>query len=286
MYDWSFGSSDVEYADLSSLEDYADTFDGDRLKGLIFHVSRCGSTALANAFRPVNRTLVISESGVLTRLVRVDNLNKLVIPSSRRACLARGFLGAVLKEHPGRNIVIKFPSLVSSNIAAVREMFPDIRWCFSSRRPSDIFTSLKRAPSGWLRSLMSDRLRSAEAASHRGDHVNIRERCAPLLTTYFRNAIANADKYASFLDYEDFGQQSVSAIVYSFLNLEPDAAYDAAIHNSLASYSKSLEKKPFVPEPSTGMGVTGIRELDEAYDDYRSFIRHFAERHIGAPGVC
>ncbi len=270
MYDWALRAVDARCTRLDILEEYAQDFDDEKLRAIIFHVARCGSTALANAFRSVGRTLVISESTALSQIVRTDNASLLALSVPQRATLARGFLAAVLKEYPAAFIALKMPSIVSWSVQSALDVLPAAPWCFLSRRPTDVIASLDRNGSQLLSNPQRARtllykLTGIPAARDLAPRLIV----AHLLTRYLQTASSAASDGAIFLDYEHFTVDRVSTIVHSLLGVRPDQATRDAIATSLSVYSKSPVPRLFVPPPMSEPGVTGIDALDDAYEAYR-----------------
>jgi hypothetical protein len=97
--------------------------------GLIFHISRCGSTLLANALKKANQVLVVSEPR------RVTETLLLRLPSG----------GA---DEPEK-LVIKFTSI---NILAMRQMrtwWPDVPCVVVVRDPAEVMVAYEKG-GGWM----------------------------------------------------------------------------------------------------------------------------------------
>ncbi len=115
------------------------------------------------------------------------------------------------------------------------------------------------------------RLRTALVADIKTD-PDFRRRCAPVLAAYFQQAVACAEDQTLYLDYDFFDHRSVSSVLYTVLQTKRTAESDAAIACSLQYYSKTVDKRPFVREPTPIERLTGVAKLDEAYAEYRCFI--------------
>jgi hypothetical protein len=277
MYDWTIDSTEFLFTDAAVLEEYADAFDDAKVRGIIFHMSRCGSTAIANAFRETDRTLVLSESAALSRIVRGDEFNPLQLEPSQRITLARGFLAAVLKEFPSNALVIKMPSFASWDVGYVASLFPNAPWLFSSRAPGDVMASLESSPSRWHKTI-STNTNMIHTLGFTPE-TEIRIITARILTRFLTSSMSAANARAHFLDYAELTADTVSSLVYTFLNIEPTPERFKRVEQSLTYYSKSLNRRPFEKknEPSVS---SGVRELDEIYEKYLAFIA--ARRHRAA----
>jgi hypothetical protein len=282
MYDWAVSRPDV-YTNMEVLTAYADRFEEDKLRGAIFHMSRCGSTAIANAFRAVERVLVISESRILTSIILPEAYGGIAASAPIKTLLAKSFIAAVLKECPARGVVIKFPSFVSTGISDALMLLPVTRWCFSSRRPCEVIRSLEASKGGWLAHARGRKKAEAmlglSVTEGETDLSRARELYAHLLEKYLEAAVSAMEPRAVCLDYADFGDHSVSAVVGFMLDDELDVASRSRIVESLQFYSKSLDRRPFIPSEDVGGKVTGFPYLDQAYERY---LRALYAGHDGA----
>lgn len=116
------------------------------LKGLIFHMSRCGSTLLSQIYAAVPDNLVSSEpeplSGVLQwiKLAKVDEV--VAIPALQAIVAALGRdSGAGAKQH-----LIKAEAWNAHSIALFRKAFPSVNWVFLYRNSVEVLVSLIRQP--------------------------------------------------------------------------------------------------------------------------------------------
>jgi hypothetical protein len=269
VYDWLFAAADVCLTDTSAIAAYADRFDTTKLVGSIFHISRCGSTALANAFRAIEGTLVISEARALSSILLPPRYGGINAPAEVKEALAVGFLGAVLKEFPAARIIIKFPSLMSIDIDGALRLLPRQRWCFMSRRPAEVIRSLERSPGGWLsneRALRNVRrmFNIPESADKDLERPRVH---AYLLEQYLRSALHTRADAVAFLDYSNFSYRSVIKVVRYLLQVELGWSELRKIARSLRFYSKSVEERPFLPDRPLTL-PSGYTNLDDLYRVY------------------
>lgn len=253
----------------SALAAYADRFDATKLVGSIFHISRCGSTALANAFRAIEGTLVISEARALSSILLPPRYGGIDAPTEVKEALALGFLGAVSKEFPAARAIIKFPSLFSIDIGGALRLLPRHRWCFMSRRPAEVLRSMERSPAGWLSNERAlhyvQRAFNVPESAH--GYLERRRVLAYVLEQYLRTALDTHADGAIFLDYANFSYRSVTMVVRYLSQLELSWRDLREIARSLKFYSKSLEKSSFLPDQPL-MLPSGYVSLDDAYEGY------------------
>lgn len=116
------------------------------LAGLIFHMSRCGSTLLSQMFAAVPDCLVSSEpeplSGMIQwiRLASVDQDSAITAMRAIVAALGRDS-GTGAKHH-----LIKAEAWNAHSIALFRAAFPSVNWVFLYRNSVEVLVSLLRQP--------------------------------------------------------------------------------------------------------------------------------------------
>ncbi len=288
MMGWATrGSEELVTTDLGVLFEYAETFDDAKFVGAIIHVSRCGSTALANAFKAVPDTLVLSEPDILCQLVRERAWRGADVPDDQRRELVRGFLGAVVKENSATNVVVKCSSMSTITLDQTLRYLPRVPWCFLSRAPADVIASLERIPGMWLKTqAVRDRilLMIGRESTHTSDAERSRDLYAFLLERFYVAAMEHANGDATFIDYSSFGLDTVCEVIGQTLRRSLDDSTREAIATSLQIYSKAVVRKPFVPSESIERR-TGYLELDAVYDRYLRFIEDFAARRCFASVV-
>jgi hypothetical protein len=123
--------------------------------GFIFHLSHCGSTLIANALKSCGRTVVVSESLVVSLLLR-SRAQKLQPylrerwESTRRALLTSLFtLFAHYRTGAPEPLVVKFVSLDIMNMELIRLCWPDVPCIVVIRDPVEVMVSSLRG-GGWM----------------------------------------------------------------------------------------------------------------------------------------
>ncbi len=108
-------------------------------RGFVFHVSRCGSTLVAQMLASCRRFLVLSEPSPVDAVLRAP-----VVRSTRVAWLRR--LLSVLGRPPEREgaLFVKFDSWSVLHLDLVAEAFPATPWIFLYRDPLEVLVSLLR----------------------------------------------------------------------------------------------------------------------------------------------
>jgi len=158
------------------------------------------------------------------------------------------------------------------DIQRALDALPPARWCFSSRKPSEILRSMGRSPSGWL-ATPRGLLRAARLLDDVDPEATPVEAVLHgLLARYLRSALAAHSDDCMCVDYASFDADTVTQIASFFWARSFDSSTVDRMRESLTYYSKSRERRAFVPDQSLTSSATGAPYLDDSYDDY---IRRF-----------
>jgi hypothetical protein len=113
--------------------------------GIIFHVSRCGSTLISQSLKRLEDLVVYAEP---------QPINELLAPPHNwpRANLAAALrtLGVAFARHAGGPYVLKLSSWNTFYCDIVAEAFPDTPWILCVRDPVEVGVSLLASPPGWF----------------------------------------------------------------------------------------------------------------------------------------
>jgi len=114
--------------------------------GLVFHVSRCGSTLISQ---------LLKQHGGLTVYAEPLPVNEILVPPHkwpRHGLIdALRSLGDAFARHAGQPYVLKLSSWNTLFCDIVTEAFPGTPWILSIRDPVEVGVALLRDPPGWLR---------------------------------------------------------------------------------------------------------------------------------------
>ncbi|MBK8588114.1 MAG: sulfotransferase [Sandaracinaceae bacterium] len=118
-----------------------------RVAGLVMHISRCGSTLVAQALAERPRTVVLSEPATLDIALTGHALGATL---EERARLVRAL--ALAQAAPflpnGGDVVIKPEATHIAHLPLLRAAFPEARWVFLHRRLEDVFAANVRVAGG------------------------------------------------------------------------------------------------------------------------------------------
>jgi hypothetical protein len=116
-----------------------------RPAGLIFHMSRCGSTLISRMLASLPCNVVLSEPGPIDQILRVPERLPGAVPETlvgwTRAMAAT--LGR--RRHAlERDLFIKLEGWHVLVLPLIRRAFPDVPWVFLYREPVEVMASLAR----------------------------------------------------------------------------------------------------------------------------------------------
>lgn len=110
--------------------------------GLVFHMSRCGSTLVAQMLGAMDGTLALGEPPM------IDIAIQLVVAGRARPALLHGMLAALLRHgdpRPGRRFV-KLDAWHTLALPLLRREWPDTPWIFLYRDPVEVLVSQAARP--------------------------------------------------------------------------------------------------------------------------------------------
>lgn len=116
------------------------------LRGLIFHMSRCGSTLLAQMFAAVPEYIVSSEPEPLDAVIqwlRLANIDEEVGATALRAIVAA--LGRD-RQNGAQHHIIKVDAWHAFFLPLFRAAFPDVNWVYLYRDATEVMVSTMQQP--------------------------------------------------------------------------------------------------------------------------------------------
>jgi hypothetical protein len=133
---------------LSALAEWSAVSPGLKPAGFIFHLSRCGSTLITRMLAAQPSNLVLSEPGLLDRILR-SHERAPEAPPERRAMWVQWLVSALGQPRSGveRRLFIKFDPRNIADFPLLRLAFPDVPWIFVYRNPVEVMVSNLRSPS-------------------------------------------------------------------------------------------------------------------------------------------
>lgn len=217
---------------------------GPVLDGLVLHMSRCGSTMVAQALAAMPGHVVLSEPAPFDDLLQFCAA-RADIALETRIALMRGMVGALAGGRGGavRRRLLKADSWHTGALPLLRAAFPDTPWVFLYRDPQAVLLSHERMPG-------LQTLPGSQAAL-----VGVDEPSAvPGLDLTARVLAATCHKAADhagvgggiFVDYAEM-PGAIGARILPHFGIDPDPQERAAMAGALSRDAKE-PFKPFDPQ--------------------------------------
>ena len=118
--------------------------------GFIYHMSRCGSTLVAQMLAALPDSMVISEAGPIDAVLQANRKNPLVTDQQRSDWL-RWIVGALGRRSDGKDkrFFVKLDCWQTVEMDLIRQAFPATPWIFVYRDPVEVMVSQFRQPAYW-----------------------------------------------------------------------------------------------------------------------------------------
>ena len=122
---------------------------GAPLRGIIFHMSRCGSTLLCRQLWALERNIVASEPAPMDAMLRAQ-LHLPELPREVQVSWLRAMAGALGQPRSGEEaFYLKTDCWHIHQFDLLREAFPGVPWIFLYRDPVEVMVSQARIPAAW-----------------------------------------------------------------------------------------------------------------------------------------
>ncbi|CCE09336.1 conserved hypothetical protein [Bradyrhizobium sp. STM 3843] len=233
-------------------------------RGIIYHVSKCGSTLVSQLLKRLDDIIVYSQP---------DALNDLLMPphasSAEQLIQALRALGALFADHARRPYVLKLESWNVLYCRLLQQAFPATPSVFCIRDPIDVAVSVMEDPDPgvWYRHLKSGNNPffaqfglDAAARLAPGDYI-------ALFYTRFCAAIRQLEPQSSRIIRYDGMPESIWRTVAPAFNLPVPAAALARMQQAAEFYSKDPlgTQRTFVAD-STGKRQRVAADVSAAID--------------------
>ncbi len=184
--------------------------------GLIFHISRCGSTLIGNLLRCYAGVRVLAEAEPIGAVLRPYRSRIWPFALDSWSTFRKDVLLALINIYGRQDaerqekLIIKFSSPAILSFAFVHSVWPDIPALIVVRDPIDVMVSNLISPTGWMR-LKAQPLEACEQFGWFGVNVagiSKEEYCARVVGEFCRAGIAAAKGGGRVIDY--------TSIIYAF----------------------------------------------------------------------
>jgi hypothetical protein len=117
-----------------------------RPNGFIFHMSRCGSTLVAQMLAALADNVMLSEASPIDDVVRARQIRPDLTEDEHAGWLA-GIVGALGQPRGGeRRLFVKLDCWHTLALPLFRRAFPGVPWVFLYRDPIEVMVSQRRLP--------------------------------------------------------------------------------------------------------------------------------------------
>ncbi len=129
------------------LEEWEQAQPGIPPTGFIFHLSRCGSTLIAQMLAALPGHIVIAEAHPIDQALRA-HLDDPGVTDDQRITWLRGLVSALGQPRAGgeTGYFVKFDSWSILELSLIRRAFPGVPWLFVYRDPVEVMASHRQRP--------------------------------------------------------------------------------------------------------------------------------------------
>ena len=240
--------------------------------GLIFHMSRCGSTLVAQMLSRMASTVVLSEAQPIDALIRLHrrsgDAGETAFAQRLRALIA-ALCGTA---SAGSRVFVKLHAWHVLSLPLLLRALPGVPWLFLFRDPADVLASQERLPGAEVLASFDETLAAgidpAAAAA-----MPTMLRTAAMTAAFCEAAVRAADLgRASFVDYATLPGAVFSRIL-PFFGVRANANDLAAMHR-IATRDTKGDGTAFVarlrPERTLPHGDAALASLDASYGSLRN----------------
>ena len=233
------------------------------IKGIIFHVSRCGSTLLSNCIRQGTDSVVLSEFQLISYffnsvgfLLRGKNEC-----DSVKSSILKGILSWLCKI-TSKDIVIKTNSwnIMQSEFLLEAANFP--KSLFIYRNPIEVIASQLENPAPWVNNYFYKKKSVVDVSEDEKKLYRV-ELMSNVFSKLYKEGLIFLDRGNFFLlDYSNLNNKKIVRI-FDFLGLKKDANMDDKLDFCFKFYSKDkVLQKIFLNDSKQKLNVFNKAEIN------------------------
>lgn len=224
---------------LTTLDALAACEPGLPLAGVIFHVSRCGSTLFTQLLGATPRHIVVSEPPIVDDILRSARHDAAINDEQRIAWL-RGAMAALGGRQAAaeEKLFVKLDCWAIFELPLLRRAFPGVPLYFIHRHPLEVLASLMRMPS---LALVRDTVLAAQMGltAKERDRLTHEEHAAAVLGALFRSASEHR-AYLIPVAYPDVAEFVRTRLLAGTVTEEEAHAYHARLTRSAKNPGQSF----------------------------------------------
>lgn len=208
--------------------------------GIIIHMTRCGSTAVANALRTAERTTVLSEAAPVDSVMHLSlSRSPSLMTLGRRVLPAIVAVFANCQGAPARKLIIKCGLEGAAFLPLIRDVWPRVPCLILVRDPLEVMVSNIQRPAPWLM-LLKSRTEGAPADDSNQDREWV-ELASKTLGNMCGEMHRHLYESCFVLDHSRLSPTAVLEVADRFgLQFTSDGREE--FHRSLRQYSKDRKR--------------------------------------------
>lgn len=235
--------------------------------GLIFHMSRCGSTLIAQMLAALPQQIVLSEAAPLDMVLR-SHLRRPAVDDEQRSTWLRWLISAYGRRRfpDEQRYFLKLDSWHTLFLPLIRRAFPDVPWIFVYRDPVEVLVShMRQRGPQVLPGVIEPELLGLDLATISG--LSLDEYCAIALAHICQAAVDHHLHDPGLLLH----YRQLPSAVWSILPRHWGVSYSAADRERMQNVAQLNAKNPVLPfDDDTALKQQAATET----------IRQLAERQL------
>jgi hypothetical protein len=234
---------------ISALAELHGTQPGLPPTGFIFHMSRCGSTLIAQLLASLSQAIVIAEAEPIDAVLRAY-LRDPAVSDEQRCTWLQWVISALGRRRYSQQqyLFVKFDSWSIMELPLVRRAFPDVPWLFVYRDPVEVMVShAKMRGSQMVPRMIEPALLGLDVSDIR--HMSLDEYCARTLASICEAAARFGEaRDGRFVNYRQLPEVVWSSLLDFFGVAHTTAEVDRMRH--VAQFHAKSPSQPFVGDTS------------------------------------
>ncbi|MGE8341978.1 MAG: sulfotransferase family protein [Flavobacterium sp.] len=216
--------------------DWSKELDFVELKGLVFHVSRCGSTMLSQSLATSSENIMVSEAPIIDQILRSNAFDSAMKTTLLKSVLR--FLGQK-RFSEQKHLIIKLDAWSIFKASYLRSVFPEIPFALLYRNPGEVLRShQKMAGMHMIPNLIPSSVFGI--TSKEVEEVSFQQYQVLVLEKYFQSFLDfyERDQNIIMLNYND-GMKNVIERFIAFINVDFSESELNAMLERLKKHSKN-----------------------------------------------